>query len=270
MNIARLRLIVVLIMVFSSDVLISQNKDLKPFNLNFNREAVIFGSGSIATVTAFVLLENIKPFTPEEISLLDPGVVNSFDRKTIGPYKEDYLGDALLYTSYLIPVSFVAYGRTRADILDLALIYGEVLLLQSSINGIIKGAVQRTRPFVYDDESPIDKKTTTDARISFFSGHTSMTTAISFFTAKVFSEYIEDDKVKILIWSGAVILPSVVSISRVETNWHFPTDVITGYIVGALIGYFIPELHKSKLSSDISVYPSMNLNKPALSLQINF
>lgn len=270
MSIARLNLIIVLIIAISSDVLISQNKDLKPFNLNFNREVVIFGSASIAAVTAFVLLENIKPFTPEEISLLDPGVINNFDRKAIGPYKEDYLGDALLYSSYMIPVSFLVDGRTRADLLDLALIYSEVLLLQSSINGIIKGAVQRTRPFVYDDETPIDKKTTTDARISFFSGHTSMTTAISFFTAKVFSEYIEDGKVKILIWSGAVILPSIVSLSRVKTNWHFPTDVIAGYIVGALIGYFIPELHQSKSSSEISVYPSLNVNKPALSLQINF
>lgn len=252
------------------DFSFSQIKSSKPFNLNFNRELLIIGTGSVAAVTAFAILENVKPLTPEEIDLLDPANVNSFDRGAIGPFTEDHTGDILLYTSYILPVSFLFYGETRNDILDLTCIYGEVLLIQASINGIVKGTVQRTRPFVYDDETPINKKTTTDAKISFFSGHTSMTAAISFFTAKVFTEYIDDNTVKILIWSGAAILPAVVAISRVNTNWHFPTDVIAGYAVGALVGYFIPELHITNVNEDVSIYPSINFNQPTLSLQLKF
>jgi membrane-associated phospholipid phosphatase len=99
-----------------------------------------------------------------------------------------------------------------------------------------------------------------------------MTAAISFFTARVATEYVEDNTIRILIWSGAVMLPLVTSVSRVNTHWHFPTDAMAGYAVGALIGYFIPELHKTKSGKNgtMSIYPSINLNKPALCIQIKF
>jgi membrane-associated phospholipid phosphatase len=253
-----------------SDHSLSQYKNTNPFNLDFNREVFIITTGSVAAVTAFAILENIKPFTPEEIGLLDPSNVNSFDRGAIGPFTEDRAGDALLYTAYLLPISFLAYGETKKDFLDLALIYGEVLLIQASITGIVKGTVQRTRPFAYDDETLMSNKTSTDARISFFSGHTSMTAAISFFTAKVFTEYIENNTAKILIWSGAVLLPAATALMRVNSHWHFPSDVMAGYAIGALVGYLIPELHKTKVNDNLSIYPSINLNKPMLSLQLKF
>ena len=264
-----LYLLLLLSFIFS-DLLLSQYKNTNPFNLDFNREVLIITTGSVAAVTAFAILKNIKPFTPEEIDLLDPANVNSFDREAIGPFTEDHAGDVLLYTAYLLPISFLAYGETKNDFLDLALIYGEVLLIQTSITGIVKGTVQRTRPFAYDGETPIEKKTSTDARISFFSGHTSMTAAISFFTAKVFTEYIEDNTAKILIWSGAVILPAATALMRVNSHWHFPTDVMVGYAVGALVGYLIPELHKTKVNESVSIAPSINFNQPTLSLMIKF
>jgi len=270
MNTLKFFSFIFLLTLISGDLSYSQIKGSKPFNLDFNREVLIIGTGSVAAVTAFAILENIKPFTPEEISLLDPADVNGFDRGAIGPFTEDRAGDVLLYTSYLLPISFLAYGETKNDFLDLALIYGEVLLMQASINGIVKGTVQRTRPFAYDDESPISEKTSTDTRISFFSGHTSMSAAISFFTAKVFTEYIEDNTAKILIWSGAVILPAATALMRINSHWHFPSDVMVGYAVGALVGYLIPELHKTKVMDSLSIYTSINLNKPMLSVQIIF
>ncbi len=259
-----------LLTLLSVDFSFSQVRNSKPFNLNFNRETLIISAGSVVAVAAYVILENIKPLTPEEISLLDPANVNSFDRGAIGPFTEDHAGDVLLYTAYLLPISFLAYGETNNDFLDLALIYGEVLLIQAGINGIVKGAVQRTRPFAYDPETSLEKKQTTDARTSFISGHTSMTAAISFFTASVFSAYLNNDAAEILLWSGAVILPAAVAISRVNTSWHFPTDVMAGYVVGALVGYFIPVLHKTKVNEDLSIYPSINLNKPTLNVQLKF
>lgn len=264
-----LSFVFLLIFVFS-DFSSGQVKNFKPFNINFTREVIIIGTGSVAAVTAFTFMENIKPFTFEEISLLHPANVNGFDRGAIGPMTEDPVGDVLLYTAYLLPVSFLAYGETKNDFLDLSLMYGEVLLIQASITGIVKGTVQRTRPFAYDDETPLSDKTSTDARISFFSGHASMTAAISFFTAKVFTEYIEDNTAKILIWTGAALLPAATALSRVNTHWHFPTDVMVGYAVGALVGYLVPELHRTKVNENISIYPMINFNKPTLSVQIKF
>jgi len=261
-----------LLVILLSDFSIAQIKSGKPFEIDFTREAIIFVAGSAASVTAFAILEKVKPLTIDEIIFLNPQNVNSFDRDAIGPYHEDVMGDILLFSSYFLPATFLLHGEAKNDFLDLALIYSEVLLIQASINGMVKGSVLRTRPFVYDSQTSLEEKQTIDARISFFSGHTSMTAAISFFTARVFSAYVEDDAAKILIWSGAVILPAVTAFSRVNNHWHFPTDVMVGYAVGAAIGYFIPELHKSKTNgiSSLSIYPSINLNKPTLSLLLKF
>lgn len=270
MNILKILVSVFLLVFILSDFSSGQVKNFQPFNINFSREAIIFGAGAAAAVAAFAILDNVKPLTPQKISLLDPADVNGFDRGAIGPFTEDYTGDILLYTTYLLPLTFLTYDETRKDFLDITLMYSEILLIQASINGIVKGTVQRTRPFVYDDQTPIDEKTYRDARTSFFSGHTSMTAAISFFTAKVFTEYVEDNTAKILIWTGAALLPAVTAISRVNTHWHFPTDVMMGYAVGAFVGYIIPELHRTRVSDSISIYPMLNINRPTLTVQIKF
>ncbi len=268
----RILLLMLFLLSISFEITLSQIKFGKPFKIDFAREVIILGAGSAASVAGFAILEKIKPLTVDEINSLNPNDVNSFDRDAIGPQTEDYFGDAVLYTSYLIPLTFLTYGETKNDFLDLTLLYSEVLLIQASVNGIVKGAVQRTRPFVYDPETPLEDKITTDARISFFSGHTSMTAAISFFTANVFTTYIDDKTAKILIWCGAAILPAAVAFSRLNTHWHFPTDVMTGYAVGALIGYLIPELHKTKSNGNgnLSIYPSINMNRPVITALLKF
>ena len=97
-----------------------------------------------------------------------------------------------------------------------------------------------------------------------------MTAAISFFSARVLNEYVEDKTARILIWTGAVLLPAATAISRVNTHWHFPTDVMAGYAVGAFVGYLIPELHNTKLGETVSIFPLINVNKPAISIQVKF
>jgi membrane-associated phospholipid phosphatase len=247
-----------------------QADNSKPFNLDFTREAAILGTGVAAGITAFFILDNINPLAPDEINSLNPSDVNGFDRGAIGTFTKDHLGDALLYGSYLLPLTFLAYEGTNRDFLELALMYGEVLLIQGSINGIVKGTVLRTRPYVYNQNTPLSEKTENRARISFFSGHTSITSAVTFFTARVFTEYIENNTTKIIIWSAAALIPAVTAVSRVNTHWHFPTDVIVGYAFGALVGYFIPELHKNRVNENIYIQPSFNFDKPMLSVLIKF
>jgi membrane-associated phospholipid phosphatase len=270
MNISKIICSLLLLTIISFDSSFSQNKNPSPFKIDYGTEALLLGSGAAAGVTSLAILLNLDPLTKEQIEELNADDINSFDRAFIGPYSSDYLGDVLQYTTYLLPLTFLVDNDTKSDFGDLALMYGEVLLLNTSINGIVKGLSKRTRPYVYDIKSPSDEKTNIDARLSFYSGHTSNTASISFFTAKVFSEYLTNNTAKVLIWSAAVLIPAVTGFSRVNTNWHFPTDVIVGYIVGAAIGYLVPLIHKRENHNSKQIDPTENYYKPIIGFQIKF
>jgi len=93
---------------------------------------------------------------------------------------------------------------------------------------------------------PLEKKLTPDSQLSFFSGHTSATATATFFTAKIWSDYNPESKWKPVVWTAAAAVPAVAGYLRVKAGKHYVSDVVTGYAVGALVGYFVPHLHKIK------------------------
>jgi membrane-associated phospholipid phosphatase len=257
-----------LIFYLSLNYSFAQKKD--PFELTLTKDAILITSGAAAGVTALSILLNMDQLSIDEINYLDPLNVNEFDRIAIGTAQDDHLGDALLFTSYLMPLTFLANENARNDFGNLAIMYGEVLLINASINGIVKGITKRVRPFVYDKQSPLDEKATVNARLSFYSGHVSIAASNSFFTASVLNEYLDDNTVKTIIWTAAFLYPAIVGYSRINTHWHFPTDVIVGYVVGAAIGYLIPLIHKrdSDVNNESNI-PADNLHKPFIGFKIN-
>ena len=136
------------------------------------------------------------------------------------------------------------------------------------INLLTKTIVKRTRPYVYDPNTPLEKKQSVDARFSFYSGHTSTTAATTFFIARIFSDYLENTLTKTLIWTGAIVYPALVGYARRNTGNHFRTDVIVGYLIGASIGYFIPELHLRNDSFNISFY--RNIQNESFNLRFTY
>ena len=134
----------------------------------------------------------------------------------------------------------------RKDAFDISLIYGETLFFTVGLTIITKNTAHRIRPLVYNSNFSLEDKMTKNARFSFFSGHASVVAASSFFTAKVFSDYHPDSKWKPWVWGAAITFPAITGYLRVRAGKHFPTDVMTGYAVGALVGYFVPHIHKRK------------------------
>jgi membrane-associated phospholipid phosphatase len=270
MNFYRTISFIALSVIFSFSFSFAQSTQNGPFELSLGKEAAIISAGAVVGAAAFLIMSNNSTLTEDGVNSLSPDDVNSFDRIAVGPYQDDVLGDALLYSSFLLPVTFLTYEDTREDFGTLSLMYGEVILVNTAINGLVKGLTTRNRPFVYDENSPADKKFEVGARHSFYSGHTSVTASNSFFTAKVFSEYLTDNTAKVLIWSAAALIPAVTGFSRVNTHNHFPTDVIVGYIVGAAIGYLIPELHEFENESSESVTTEQFIHKPIFGFQVSF
>lgn len=241
-----------------------------PFHLDQKRDWILIGGGAAFGVAGMVMYSRIDPLTPDEIANLDVNDINSFDRDAVSPYRETEAGDALLYASYLLPFTFLAQEQAREDWKTLGVLWVETMALQLGINGFVKSTVLRTRPYVYDPDTPMDKKTSAKARVSFYSGHTSTTAANCFFVARVFHEYFTSRRAKVLLWTGAAIYPALTGYLRRDSGHHWRTDVITGYAVGALIGFLVPQLHLSFRDGNISARPVSISGGTGLALQVAF
>lgn len=241
-----------------------------PYELESRREWILVGTGAALSLAAVVVVENADPLTIEEINQLDLDDINSFDRSAVEPFRETEAGDALMYGSYLLPLTFLTYPETRHDWKMLGVMWAEVTLINLGLNGVVKGLALRTRPYVYDPNTPLDKKTTVEARLSFYSGHTSSAAANCFFVAKVFNDYLTSTTTRAIIWAGAAVYPALTGYLRRDSGHHFRTDVITGYCVGALVGYAVPWLHRSRDGRQLSLHPATVMGAAGVGLRIEF
>jgi membrane-associated phospholipid phosphatase len=219
-----------------------------------------------------VFAANVQGFSEEEINLLDRNDINEFDRGATynSSASAKTASDVLLYSSALLPLSFLASKESRQDFGRISILYGETVFITAGITYFTKGVILRTRPFVYNEDFSLADKEKASARHSFFSGHTSLTAASCFFTAKVFSDYFPDSKLKPYVWAGAIVLPAVTGYFRVAAGKHFRTDVITGYVIGASIGYLVPRLHKKVKIGDADTSINLNLGATGAALTWKF
>jgi undecaprenyl-diphosphatase len=101
--------------------------------------------------------------------------------------------------------------------------------------GVIKHLIKRTRPFIkLKLNNLLISKPITH---SFPSGHT----ASSFAAAGIF--YMMDNRYSIMV----VILAALIAFSRIYLNVHYPTDVVTGIILGLLCSRLVIYLFHIKI-----------------------
>ena len=218
-----------------------------PYELKLGKECAFLGLGLSSGIIGTQLRTKVPVYTVADIATLDPGSINSFDRKAVDYYSDGahQASNIFWYSSFAAPLLFLPGKTTRSNFGTIAVLWGETVLINAGLTVMTKYASRRTRPFVYNPSAPVDKKLDANAKGSFFSGHASMSAANSFFAAKVFSDYHPESKWKPVVWGLAATIPAVTGYLRVRGGRHFPTDVLTGYAVGALVGWGVPALHKS-------------------------
>ena len=205
--------------------------------------------------TSRLIENNRSPISIADIDALDINMVNRFDRSTAMRFSDssasasDVFRDAI----WAAPFALALSKQGRENGLSIALMYAQVFSLNGGVTLFVKSAVGRFRPFAYNPEGPILEKLEDNTRRSFFSGHTSHVASLSFFTATVFSDLYPNSKFKALVWGAAIAAPAVTAYLRVSAGRHFPTDVIAGYGVGALIGHLIPRLNRLSNNSSIDI-----------------
>jgi len=191
-------------------------------------------------------------YSETQVNNLNPNDVWSFDRRVIYQdalfrEKADKISDWGLNAMLLAPGLLALDKNIRKDWLDLLVLYGETHAVNTSMYILTSGLVDRARPLMYNDDVPMHEKTGKNTLNSFFSGHVSTTASSSFFMAKIYSDYHPElGNKKYWLYAAALIPPAFVGFYRVKALKHFPTDVITGTIVGAASGILVPHLHKKK------------------------
>lgn len=217
-----------------------------PYTLQTGREAGWIGGSGVVAGTAYLLQPRTPAFTPQQIAALDGGRVPRFDRYALHHYSRQarHGSDLLLYTSLALPALLLADRNIRPDAPQVAVVVGEVFLVNRALTNLTKELAHRPRPFTYQPDVPLADKMHADARRSFFSGHTSTTAAMTFATAKIWTDYHPDSNWKPVVWITAATIPATVGYLRMRGGKHFLSDVVVGLVTGAATGILIPHWHR--------------------------
>jgi len=219
---------------------------VSPYKLTYKKDASLTGGGVAAIGFSFVLKGNKSPLTYESIQKLNRTTVWKIDRPATYNWSisSAKTSDVMVISAYLFPLLHLIDKNSKSDFGNIVLLQTEVLMLTNGLAGITKELVKRNRPFTYNPDAPFEQKLKHDATSSFFSGHTSNSSVMSFFMAKTFCDYHPDSNLKPVVWSVAAIYPLIVGYLRWRAGKHFLTDIATGYVVGGAVGILLPEWSK--------------------------
>jgi hypothetical protein len=228
-----------------------------PYRRCASMDGWIAGASAAAGLGAVLVSTAPAPLAPREIEGLSRESVNAFDRGATWRYSVS-AGDAsdiLVGAVAASPLALLLDGHAREDWETCALMYAETMAIAVILPAYAKGTVNRIRPFVYNADAPWDEKTTSDARKSFFSRHTSVAFASAVYISTVYGDYHPASRARPYVWAGTLIAASAVGFMRYESGNHFPTDIVAGAVAGGVAGYIVPRLHRAG-SSRLSIRPA--------------
>ncbi len=238
----------------------AQDKAPSPYEWDWTRDGIWTGAALAGSAGGFIIIQQKDGFTEQEVLdfRANPDV-NFIDDFATGNYEDNLstISDIPFYTSFAIPFVLLFDDEMNDHTGQVLGMYIQSMSTTAALFTITAGLTNRARPYVYSSELPLDEAMEITATRSFFSGHVASSASATFFAAKVFSDFNPDSALRPYVWTAAVTIPAAVGYLRIESGQHFLTDVLLGYAVGAASGYFIPEMHKVKESTGLSLNPVM-------------
>jgi membrane-associated phospholipid phosphatase len=207
---------------------------------------IAFGVASLGSIGAFYLAQqSVRPLNSTDIAPLQISSIPAFDREAVYHYDigARKLSNMLIYGTFVAKAAIFYGKKSRSHLFEIGLVgYQSLFMAQAFANGFKLS--DRIRPYVYNPNVSISDKINKDARFSFFSAHTTTMSALCFTAAYGYRLYYPDSKYKKWVWAAAITLPAVEGYLRVKSGKHFPSDVLTGYLVGLGTSYIMHKLHQ--------------------------
>ena len=191
--------------------------------------------------------------------ILNKNEINSFDRCFMFSYKKyfDLISDYTAYGLALLPViSMIPNIKHKNTVLTYGIMYSEAVLLTVGTAFTLKRAINRYRPYMYDNGIPDGKER--DFHNSFPSGSTSFAFLSSTFLSVTFSKEYPESKWKLPVILGSYTLATGIASMRIYSGSHFVTDVFIGAVIGSLYGGLIPLLHSKNNNHELALVPAGN------------
>ncbi|MBA2562173.1 MAG: phosphatase PAP2 family protein, partial [Chitinophagaceae bacterium] len=219
------------------------------------------------------LIQNKKDLAATELINKTKEDVIFFDCGSAGYYSEKANDDSYLpfYGSFAMPVVMGLINKNQRNKFgQIMVLYTQTMAITSSMFTITAGAINRSRPLVYGTKAPSDLRLAGKSQRSFYAGHTAASAAATFFAAKVFQDFYPHSKAKPYVWALAATVPAITGYLRYKAGYHFLSDNILGYIIGAGTGILIPKMHKNKNLNNITIIPEAGNNYKGISFTYHF
>lgn len=216
-----------------------------PYELTPLTDGLLIGTGAALYGLSIYTEKYIDPLTDEDIAKLSKKDLNSFDRSAADNWSPDADKQSdLVMTALLIsPIALMAGDKPRNDFITIGVMYAESFVITQGLNGTVKNTVNRARPYAYNSEVSGKDKKSDDAVRSFYSGHTVTAFNSAVFVSTVFSDYYPESAWRYAVWGTSLTAASLTGYLRYRAGMHFPTDIITGAVIGSATGWLIPVLH---------------------------
>ncbi len=182
----------------------------------------------------------------------DPADLSGFDRYAVGRVSKPWqtFSDIAVVTAVAAPAIYLGLESLAlptqdplGDFFNDTLVVAESLSLTLIVETVIKFTVRRPRPISYVEPAAMAN---IDTQLSLPSGHTGLVAAAaSALTTTVFMRHPQSNARFVVLGAG-LALSFLTGFARVESGQHFPTDTITGLLIGAAAGFVVPFLHRKQ------------------------
>ena len=146
--------------------------------------------------------------------------------------------DMIFVAALALPVAFELGRGFDDESPRRGIAYGGALGVTALTAAVFKIAFQRDRPYTYNTD-PAVVAYTAHARgrdHSFFSGHTSLVYAALTSGAVLYNPTSHSERARLGLWVSAGALGGATGVLRIRAGQHFPSDVLTGALVGTVFG----------------------------------
>ncbi|MCY7409162.1 MAG: phosphatase PAP2 family protein [Chitinophagales bacterium] len=208
----------------------------------------------------------ILALNPQDVIGINRGTVNNYDPNA-GP-----ISDYFLYGGFFYGFLALADHDMRQDGAKICLLFLETMAITGTSYEMTAGLVNKYRPYAYNNDSvlqdgayvpvvDIGRRTSYNAKNSFYGGHPSVPAASTFFLASVYAQYHPHSPFRFVLYGVAVAATSTTAYLRLKGGYHFPTDVAIGVALGTTYGLLIPRLHQCTKVPGLTMMPLLGRNK---------